>query len=112
MSMIDKFNELRITLVDGLLDCAVTPELKLWVMDVLTENRLLPFGDWVSECPKSMDRWLGGRGELYIGRYRTVSFREVLDYMTDDNALEHPELISEFFDYIKERRIIGTVIDW
>ena len=111
LSLIKSFNSLRDTLVDGLLDVATTPETKLWVMEVLTNERLLPFGDWVDQCPKSMNERLE-TDPWYPERYRTVTFREMLFYMTDDKALEHPELVNEFFDYIKEHRIIGTVIDW
>lgn len=109
--LVEEFNDLKGTLVDGLLDIAITPETKLWIMTILTDNELLPFGSWVSECPKSMGEWLRS-DPWYPERYRTVTFREILSYMTDDKALEHPELIDEFFDYIKEHRIIGTVIDW
>ena len=111
LSLIKDFNSLRDILVDGLLDVATTPETKLWVMEVLTNERLLPFGDWVDECPKSMNEWLE-TDPWYPERYRTVTFREMLFYMTDDKALAHPELVNEFFYYIKEHRIIGTVIDW
>ena len=111
MAMVDKFNELCTTLVDGLLDLPITPELKLWVIDILTNNRLLPFGNWVSDCPKSMLDYIRS-DPWYPERYRTVTFREMLEIMTDDNVLEYPELIDEFFDYIKEHRIIGTIIDW
>lgn len=111
LSLVEGFNDLKGTLVDGLLDIATTPETKLWIMDILTDNELLPFGTWISECPKSMYKWLE-TDPWYPERYRTVTFREILSYMTNDKALEHPGLIDEFFDYIKERRIIGTVIDW
>ena len=111
LSLIKGFNSLRDMIVDILLDMATTPETKLWVMEVLTNERLLPFAEWVDECPKSMNEWLE-TDPLYPERYRTVTFREMLFYMTDDKALEHPKLVNEFFDYIKEHRIIGTVIDW
>lgn len=109
IAMVDKFNELRTTLVDGLLEVPVTPEWKLWVIDILTENRLLPFGRWISDCPKSMYNYLR-KDPWYPEKYRTVTFKEMLETMAD--PLEHPELIDEFFNYIKEHRIIGTVIDW
>lgn len=111
MAMVDKFNELRTTLVDGLLDCAITPEWKLWVIDILTDNSLLPFGSWISDCPKSMYDYLDS-DPWYPERYRTVTFRKMLDLMTDEEVLDHPELIDEFFEYIKEHRIIGTEVDW
>ena len=111
IAMVDKFNELRTTLVDGLLDVPVTPEWKLWVIDILTENRLLPYGSWIRECPKSIYNWLHNRGG-YIERHKALSFEQLLGYMTDDEPLDCPELIDEVFDYIKEHKIIGTVIDW
>lgn len=111
LSLVKGFNDLKGTLVDGLLDIATTPETKLWIMTILTDNELLPFGSWIDDCPKSMKEWLE-TDPWYPERYRTVTFREMLVYMTDDKALEHPELVNEFFDYIKEHRIIGTVIDW
>lgn len=109
--LVERFNDLKGILVDGLLDIATTPETKLWIMTILTDNELLPFGSWISECPKSMYEWLDAHPE-YPERYSTVTFRKMLDSMTNGKALEHPELTDEFFDYIKEHRIIGTVIDW
>lgn len=111
LSLIKGFCSLRDTLVDGLFGIAITPEFKLWIIDVITEEKLLPFGSWISDCPKSIGKWLRTDPE-YPERYRTITFREALNHMTDDRALEYPELIDELFDYIKEHRIIGTVIDW
>lgn len=111
LSLVKGFNDLRDTLVDGLLDIAVTPETKLWVIKILVDNRLLPFSDYVNECPEQMAGYLEKESD-WIDRYRSLSFIDLLNYMTNHKPLSNPELINDCFDYIKEHRVIGTVNDW
>ena len=112
LNVIEDINVLRDETVTKLLKIPKDPESKLWILKVIESNNLLPFGSWVDESPESMQKWLE-TDSLLQERHRTVTFVEILLQMTDDHALEHPELIDEFFDYVKEHKIIGTtIIHW
>lgn len=111
LNVIEDINVLRDETVTKLLKIPKDPESKLWILKVIESNNLLPFGNWFDESPESMQKWLEA-DSLLQERYRTVTFVEMLLQMTDDRALEHPELIDEFFDYVKEHKIIGTIIHW
>lgn len=110
LSLVKDFIDLRDTLVDRLLDIAVTPEVRLWAMTLISDNRLLPFDNWIGGCPESLGRFL--QDTDWIERGRSLSFVQILDWMTNGNSLTRPDLVDECFDYVKKHRTIGTIIDW
>lgn len=85
-----------------------TSEDKLWILNLIKENRLLPINNYISG-PETVYNFLSDNE--YVNKYSTYYYCDYPDGdIADDENKE--EVIDEIWEYVKRFKVIGCVIDW
>ena len=114
------FDKARKNLINSLLAVKETKDMDE-SLKILAKERLLPYGDWISDCPELIYEWLDHELDGYYEKYQTIDYLKVCDDIYEELHGEKSEevldryhnfLIRHVFRYVKENKIIGFKIDW
>lgn len=84
------------------------PDDKVWILNVIKEYNLLPVGKFISNSPETIYYYL--QDSDYPRRF----IYYYSDFLEDniDEIEDKEEIVNEVWDYVKEHKIIGCIIDW
>lgn len=83
------------------------PDDKIWVLNIIKKYNLLPIGEFISNSPETIHKYLQDSDypRLFIYYYS--------DFLEDNNEIEDKKkIVDEIWNYVKEHKIIGCILDW
>lgn len=85
-------------------------------LEFIEGNNLLDYGDWIDEMPLSLNKLIEYDGGDRWEKRESLSFLNIYErfvkWDAEYSAQQRREILLDIWNYVKETKTIGTVLDW
>jgi hypothetical protein len=85
-------------------------------LEFIEGNNLLNYGDWIDEMPLSLNKLIEYDGGDRWEKRESLSFLNIYErfvkWDAEYSTQQRREILLDIWNYVKETKTIGTVLDW